>query len=145
MAEQLALFELRDPVRPTRADQLERATLDHLDTFPDVWRLFVELTHELIRAGHAHGGAKAIAERIRWHALTSAHGASEYVINNSHIACMSRLFAATYPEHATFFRTRTRPSESRRTTARSARSGSDVRPHAESYGTSHGIFPGSDR
>lgn len=114
MAEQLALFELRAPVRPTRADVLEQQTLDHLDRYPDVWALFVRFAFELIQAGHDHAGAKAIAERIRWHAATSAHRSDEeYVINNSHVACMARLFATTYPEHGEFFRFRVRLSERR--------------------------------
>jgi hypothetical protein len=109
---QLALFDLREPVRSTRADVLERDTFAHLAEYPDVWSLFVGFAFELIRAGHKHAGAKAIAERIRWHAYTTAHtGPSEYVVNNSHVSCMARIFARTYPEHASFFRFRARPTE----------------------------------
>lgn len=113
MADQLALFELREPVRPTRADELEQQTLDHLDRHPEVWQLFVRFTFELIHAGNEHAGAKAIAERIRWHAATTTRRTDEYVVNNSHVSCLSRLFAATYPEHADFFLFRVRSSERR--------------------------------
>lgn len=113
MADQLPLFDLREPVRISRADVLERQTLEHLDQHPLVWALFVRFAFELIGAGHDHAGAKAIAERIRWHAATEAMGAEGYIINNSHVSCMARLFARTYPEHASFFRFRKRISERR--------------------------------
>jgi hypothetical protein len=112
---QLALFDLREPVLPTRADALDEAARAFLASHPDVWRLFVRFARELIASGRPHGGAKAIWERIRWEAATSAHSGRdvEWALNNSHVAPIARIFAATYPEHGDFFRFRERASAKR--------------------------------
>jgi hypothetical protein len=110
---QLSLWDLREPVKLTRADELSREADAFLASHPDVWRLFVGFAFDLIRAGNPHGGAKAIWERIRWERATSAHRrGDEWSLNNSLVAPIARVFAETYPEHAAFFRFRERSSSS---------------------------------
>lgn len=89
-------------------DALELAAKDFLRAHPDAWQMFCRYAHELIRSGREHGGAKAIAERIRWDCATSAHRDErlDFVWNNSFTAPIARAFARTYPEHADFFRFR---------------------------------------
>jgi hypothetical protein len=106
---------MRAPVLPAEPTALDRSTLNYLESYPDVWALFCRFAFELIRAGREHGGAKAIVERIRWECATSAHYADlDFVVNNSHTASLVRIFEATYPEQSGFFRTRKRPTESKR-------------------------------
>jgi hypothetical protein len=115
MADQLALFELRAPVRVTRADELDEQAHEFVVAHPDVWRLFVRFAFDLIASGRQHGGAKAIWERIRWEYATSAHCGRdvEHALNNNLVAPIARIFAATYPDRACFFRFRSRTSERR--------------------------------
>jgi hypothetical protein len=102
------------PVCPPQPSASDLHAIEFLEAHLDVWDLFVRFTFELIHKGHAHGGAKAVVERIRWHSFTSAHVADlEFVCNNNSTASLARIFAATYPAHADFFRTRKRPTESR--------------------------------
>jgi hypothetical protein len=110
MAAQLPLFDLREPVAPTRADRYDDDARDFLAEHPDVWALFVRFARELIASGRPHGGAKAIWERIRWERATSAHRGRDvdFALNNNLVAPLARIFAATYPEHAEFFRFRER-------------------------------------
>ena len=112
MSDQLSTFDHRAPVRTSRADELDEEAADFLRDHPDVWRLFTEYAFALIRSGRSHGVAKMIVERIRWEHATSAHG-GEPVLNNSHVASFARIFAATYPAHADFFRFRERTSARR--------------------------------
>lgn len=112
MPDQLDIFEHRAPVRTSRADELDEEAADFLRDHPDVWALFVRYAFQLIATGRSHGGAKAIVERIRWDHATSAHG-GEPVLNNSHTASFARIFAATFPERADFFRFRERTSARR--------------------------------
>jgi hypothetical protein len=97
------------PVEPTELDKKAHAFLTE---HSDVWSLFCRFAFELIGTGRDHGGAKAIAERLRWEVATSAHYAgNEFVINNTDVASFARIFAATFPPYSTFFRTRKRPTE----------------------------------
>jgi hypothetical protein len=115
LTEQLSLpgIETRAPVWSSRADELERQAAAFVAEHPEVWRLFVRFTFELIRSGKDHGGAKAIFERIRWESLVALHVEGRPVLNNNYTASFARAFGRTYPEHAAFFRTRGRPSEHR--------------------------------
>lgn len=108
---QLGLFTAAPIPTLSRAGELEEQARAYLSDHPEVWRLFCAYTLELIRAGRGHYGAKAIVERIRWHHATHYAEADEPKINNNFTAVFARLFAAAYPEHAAFFRTRERASE----------------------------------
>jgi hypothetical protein len=74
-----------------------------------VYRLFVRFTLEAIAAGHQHYSADAIVHRIRWHTGVETRG-SDFKIDNSFVALLSRRFAADHHEHAGFFRMRERKS-----------------------------------
>jgi hypothetical protein len=115
MSDQLALFELRTPVRTTRADEMDEQAHAFVVDHPDVWRLFCRFAFDLVASGRPHGGAKAIWERIRWEYATSAHTARDvdHALNNNLVAPIARIFAATYPERASFFRFRERTSARR--------------------------------
>lgn len=100
------------PTDPTARDYM---TVAYLHDHPDVWNLFVRFALDLIRAGREHGGAKAIVERIRWESYTSAHVADlTFVVDNRNTASLARIFAATFPQHAQFFRFRARTSDRRK-------------------------------
>lgn len=118
--EQLALPELPDVeepraavwLAPSRAEQFDTAAERFVVEHPDAWRLFVRFTFERIRVGAVHGGAKAVWERIRWERDTTAHHAGrEWCLNNNLVASLARAFERTYPEHAGFFRKRSRAGD----------------------------------
>lgn len=73
---------------------------------PDVYRLFCDLTLQLIRSGRESYGAHSVLHRIRWHYATSSQGEA-FKINNNFSAFYSRKFAKDYPDHAAFFDRRT--------------------------------------
>ncbi|HHH29088.1 MAG TPA: hypothetical protein ENK57_12195 [Polyangiaceae bacterium] len=113
-AEQLALFEFRPvPAPSTRADEIEERARIFVKKNPEVWRLFVRFTHELIRAGRANYSARAVLHRIRWHAAIQTEG-DDYKINDHVTPVFARWFHEAYPEHAGFFRTRERTSSQSR-------------------------------
>lgn len=91
-----------------------RASKDAFDKFhaenPDVWRHFEKFTLELIEAGHLHYSADAVCHRIRWHLDVETKSEDGLKLNNNYTAHYARLFAARYPQHATFFRCRRRKS-----------------------------------
>lgn len=102
------------PVCPSDPTPLDLCAIAYLEEHMDVWDLFVRFAFDLINGGRDHGGAKAIVERIRWEAATSAHYADlSFVVDNRYTASLARIFAATHPRHAEFFRTRRRPTERR--------------------------------
>lgn len=110
-AEQLALPGVRPLPAQTRAGEIEARARRFVEEHPDVWRLFVEFTHELIRAGRETYSARAVLHRIRWHAAIAWTDGREFKINDHVSPCFARWFHEAYPEHAGFFRTRARVSE----------------------------------
>lgn len=74
---------------------------------PDVWRMFVAFTHELMRRGFQHYSADAVLHRIRWQTDTPLDDGSSFKINNNWSAFYARKFHAAYPKHDGFFRLRT--------------------------------------
>jgi len=97
----------------TRMHELDEAFRDFHRDNPEVWRLFVRFTFDVIRRGYAHYSADAILHRIRWHATVDTDG-DEFKLNNNWTALYARMFHDAYPEHAGFFRTRERISKRRR-------------------------------
>lgn len=107
-------FVHRDPtaMTKTRQEEMHEECKAFHAEHPEVWRLFVRFAFELIQRGFKNGGAGAIFERIRWEiAQAGDDGKSSFKLNNNHRAFYARWFAATYPDHAEFFRTRTQISE----------------------------------
>tara|TARA_B100000963_G_C22628321_1_gene673527 strand:- start:1085 stop:1492 length:408 start_codon:yes stop_codon:yes gene_type:complete len=99
---------------------------------PEVWRLFVRFTQELIAAGHRHYSAKGIFERIRWEqdvvkpqwkedgfvgsgCINGGQPVSyakkqHFKLNNNYSSFYARRFMTMFPDHGGFFRTRKRKS-----------------------------------
>lgn len=75
---------------------------------PQIFALFLRFTRELVKAGRANYGGKAIAERIRWHVAVETKG-EDFKIGNNHTACYSRLLVVLYPEFENFFSFRNSP------------------------------------
>lgn len=110
--EQQDLFSARPLPARTRKDEIDKACHDFLAKNPEIWRLLVHYTHELIQRGWKNYGIAAVVERIRWHHAIS-NPEMDFKINNNYRAPLARMFHAAYPEHDGFFRTRERISENR--------------------------------
>ena len=78
---------------------------------PQVAKLFVRFALQAIGRGFCHYSAKSIFERIRWETdQADVDGKSTFKLNNNYTCWYSRRFMEVYPQHAGFFRTRTRIS-----------------------------------
>jgi hypothetical protein len=74
---------------------------------PRVYELFKQLALEAIMSGVKHWSADNILHVIRWKTKEDGRRAGEqYKINNNHSSRYARMFAADFPEHENFFRTR---------------------------------------
>jgi hypothetical protein len=75
---------------------------------PEVWRLFVRFTVELIKRGFQHHSARAVLHRIRWEttAPTVQDDPTGFKINNDYSAYFARKFHQDFPQHDGFFRLR---------------------------------------
>lgn len=73
---------------------------------PHVYELFKHYTKAAMKTGRKHYSAYAIFERIRWHSDIETNEALGFKLNNNHRPYYARMFAANYPQHANFFRTR---------------------------------------
>lgn len=111
---------IRQPILPhvevgtdvARSTQFDGQALDFLRAHPDVWRLFVHFVAEAHARGASRIGAKLVCERIRWeHAISDPGDEREFIVNNNHVASIARIYCEAYPEHASMFITRARPSE----------------------------------
>lgn len=72
---------------------------------PEVWKLFVRLTRQLIKRGFTQYSAKAIFHVIRWHLdVPNSKGRSSTRINHEFSPCYANMFMQKYPEHEGFFR-----------------------------------------
>jgi hypothetical protein len=74
---------------------------------PHVWDWFVQFTMQAIKAGRGHFSAKAVFERLRWHARFETKG-DEFKINNNYTADYARKFMNEYPQYNDLFETRIR-------------------------------------
>ena len=93
-----------------RQDEMREQVAEFHRRHPDVWRLFVRFTLQMIERGYRNYSAKAIFERIRWEKDAGGDGVTCFKLNNNYTAFYARRFAKVYPEHAEFFRTREQPS-----------------------------------
>lgn len=73
---------------------------------PEVYELFDRFARELIRAGHRHGSANLIFERIRWETAIDPNGGEPVKLNNNYRSRYARLWENRNPRHRGFFRTR---------------------------------------
>lgn len=122
----------------TRQEEMAEQCQAFHDEHPEVWRLFVKFTHNVIEAGFKNYSANAIFERIRWEVdvntptVTSKRFASlpadrsgninggepvpipskqPFKLNNNYRAYYARRFHKMYPQHDGFFRTREQTSK----------------------------------
>lgn len=80
----------------------------HADN-PRIFELYIRFARQLKASGRESYGAKAIAERIRWHIHVETKG-DDFKMGNNHPSCYARLLAATYPdEFGEFFAFRHSP------------------------------------
>ena len=93
-----------------RQDEMREQVREFHRQHPEVWRLFVRFTFQMIERGYRNYSAKAIFERIRWEKDAGGDGVTCFKLNNNYTAFYARRFAKVYPEHAEFFRTREQPS-----------------------------------
>jgi hypothetical protein len=82
---------------------------DEFDKFhnenPNVWKLFVKFTFDVINTGRKNYSVNAVFERIRWH--TDIETTSKpFKLSNNHRAYYARYFHEKYPEYDGFFRTK---------------------------------------
>lgn len=75
---------------------------------PEVYRLFVELAVRLLKAGHAHGSADQIIQRIRWESMVNPNRDGGWKINDQFSALYSRKLAAEDARFRHFFEFRQR-------------------------------------
>ncbi len=73
---------------------------------PQVWRLFVRFTYEMIGRGSTHYSADAVLHRVRWETASALDDESGFKINNNWSAYYARKFRDHNPSHASFFRLR---------------------------------------
>jgi hypothetical protein len=93
-----------------RQDEMREQVAEFHRQHPEVWRLFVRFTFQMIERGYRNYSAKAIFERIRWEKDAGGDGVTCFKLNNNYTAFYARRFARAHPEHAEFFRTREQPS-----------------------------------
>ena len=108
----------------TRQEEMAEQCQAFHNKHPEVWKLFVEFTHDVIRAGFKNYSANAIFERIRWEVdvvsmrsvVTEGANRKPFKLNNNYRAYYARRFHRMYPQHDGFFRTREQTSSDQRAT-----------------------------
>lgn len=98
----------------TRAEEIDEQAKAFHHAHPEVARLFVRFTNEMIDRGFNHYSVAGIFERIRWETdVADSDGKSTFKLNNNYKQWYARRFMAAYPQHAGFFRTRARITENK--------------------------------
>lgn len=97
----------------SRLEEMRRQVAEFHSYHPEVWRLFVQFTFQMISRGFKHYSVGAIFERIRWEMDAGGDGVTYFKLNNNYRAFYARRFMLVYPQHGGFFRTRTQISASR--------------------------------
>tara|TARA_R100001244_G_scaffold96936_1_gene72594 strand:- start:152 stop:541 length:390 start_codon:yes stop_codon:yes gene_type:complete len=95
----------------SRHEEMRQSAIKFHRKNPEIWRLFVQFTRQMIARGFKHYSAQhGIFARIRWEMDAGGDGSSEFKINNNYSAFYARAYMRMYPEHQGFFRTREQPS-----------------------------------
>ena len=97
----------------TRKEAMRAQVIAFHEKNPDVWKLFVHFTKQMIDKGYEHYSVNAIFERIRWEKDVGGDGVNSFKLNNNYTAFYSRRFMRMYPRYDGFFRTREQISEQR--------------------------------
>ena len=100
-------------MKETRLEEMRQQVAEFHNQDPEVWRLFVQFTFQMIDRGFKNYSVSAIFERIRWEMDAGGDGVTYFKLNNNYRAFYSRRFMTAYPEHNGFFRTRVQISEAR--------------------------------
>ena len=111
----------------TRQEEMAEQCQAFHDEHPEVWRLFVKFTNNVIAAGFKNYSANAVFERIRWEKdvvgtrpfktmsgdVSFAEGSvrKPFKLNNNYRAYYARRFHKMYPQYDGFFRTREQKSK----------------------------------
>ncbi len=96
----------------TRHDQMREEAQEFHMEHPEIWRLFVRFTFQLIERGFKHNSARAVFHRIRWETdQADVDGNTTFKINDHHSPFYARRFMKIYPDMEGFFRLRTQISK----------------------------------
>ena len=95
----------------SRLDEMRSQVTEFHNNNPEVWKMFVGFTFEMIMSGRKHYSVNAVFERLRWEVDISRGPANTFKLNNNYPAFYARRFHRIYPEHAGFFRTRKQTSK----------------------------------
>jgi hypothetical protein len=107
---QFDLFDMPELPSQSRGDQIFGNFKLFNEDNPKVWVLLQRFAGEIQAAGFRHYSIDSIFERIRWHVAIETHTEEPVKLNNNYRAYYARMYAAAFPEHAGFFRTRRRIS-----------------------------------
>ena len=101
----------------TRAEEMDAQAEAFHKANPEVARLFMHFTKQMISRGFRNYSVSAVFERIRWETdQADTEGRSSFKVNNNYKAWYARRFMEAFPEHDGFFRTRSRTSEKKKAT-----------------------------
>lgn len=95
----------------TREEEMRQQVVRFHKANPEVWKMFVGFTFEMIMSGRKHYSANAVFERLRWEVDLSQGPDNSFKLNNNYRAFYARRFHRMYPEYNGFFRTRKQPSQ----------------------------------
>lgn len=95
----------------SRRDEIKAQCVAFHELHPEVWQMFSQFTHEVIRRGFRNYSCNAIFERIRWEKDVGGDGQNQFKLNNNYRAFYARRFMRMYPQHDGFFRTREQTSD----------------------------------
>lgn len=99
----------------TRAEEMDAQAEAFHKANPEVARLFMHFTKQMISRGFKNYSSMSIIQRIRWETdQANVEGQSSFKINNNYAPWYARRFMEAFPEYEGFFRTRKRTSEKKK-------------------------------
>lgn len=73
---------------------------------PQIWKLVLERTFEVIGAGYGRFAIDEVFNRIRWFKNVETYSDDEFKVNDHHRAFYARKFMQQFPQYAGFFEVR---------------------------------------
>jgi hypothetical protein len=73
---------------------------------PEIWRLFVHFTFEMVRRGFRRYSSDAVLHRVRWETASALDDDTSFKICNNWTPFYARKFHKVYPHLEGFFITR---------------------------------------
>jgi hypothetical protein len=95
----------------TRNDEIKQQWWVFHKRHPEVWKMFLRFTFDMINAGYKNGSSMMVIQRIRWETGIVENRGADFKVNNNFAPWYARLFMHYYPEHDGFFRTRRMASQ----------------------------------